>query len=429
MKTTALAVSTLLLSFSAAGLTGCGGDDGGSESGADTESTSETDTSPSTTATTTATTTSSPTTTSAEDSTGTTDEPTDTDTASGCTVRPGDWTAPDWENHVGAEMTLRTELAALVGAPLMRGAETGDVTLSNLSELTDAFEAHLAAATHDGFQAAVTNSLEEFFDVIEAGPRDLMTEGNWAPGPDGGIWGDSDRGINEGGIEVRQIVDKGLFGGGAFYFHALQLTEGTIDEETLDRIAYIWGNNADLDPEGDDPLVGTANYSFRQGFHADMAAALTAAKAYAGDAACDEERDAAIIEFFRIWETSVMSRVVYYVNQMAVRLAVATTPDEFAEALHQLAEGLGLASGFHGLPHPTAGPLVGAGRVIGDQEIEDILDALGFDMLDQGSSTTGTFVESLPNYEAAQSATEAVIRDTYGVDQATIATWRTPTPG
>lgn len=438
MKTTSFAASTVSLTLFVAAFTVACGDDGSPDgtSAGETESSSDTD-GPTTSATTATTVPTSTTGTTDDDATdtldgSTTDVETGTDTASACSVVDA-WSAPDWEANVATEVTLRTALADLVGSPLMRGAETGDVNLSGLTDLTGPFEAgrpSLASVTHGGFEAAVANSFEEFFDAIEAGPNDLMTGGMWAPGDAGGIWGDSDRGINEGGIEVRQIVDKGLFGGGAFYHHALLLTEGTIDGETIDRIAYIWGNNAELDPENeDDPLVHTANYSHRQGFHADMVAALTAAKAYAEDPGCGDERDAAVVEFFRLWETSTMSRVVYYINQMSVRLTTATTQDEFAEALHQLAEGLGLAAGFHGLPDPSSGPLAGAGRIIEDAEIDDILDALGFDPADQGSSTTGTYVESLPAFETAQSDSEAVIRDVYGVDQGTIATWRTPTPG
>jgi hypothetical protein len=438
MKTFPTALCTPSLVVLLASLaTGCGDDGSPHDSVSAGETTSDTDTGTSASAT-------MPSSMTSPDSTdgSTTDDATTRDSSSGddetatagaCAVTPGDWSAPDWEDHVGTEVTLRAALADLVGAPLMRGAETGDVSISSLADLTGPFEAgtpSLASVTHAGFEVAVMNSLEEFFDAIEAGPNDLMSEGLWAPGDAGGIWGDSDRGINEGGIEVRQIVDKGMFGGGAFVHHALLLTEGTLDAETIDRLAYIWGNNADLDPADENaPLRNTANYSFRQGFHADMAAALTAAKAYAEDPECDAERDEAIVEFFRLWETSVMSRVVYYINQMAVRLTTASTQDDFAEALHQLAEGLGLAAGFHGLPDPRSGPLAGAGRLITDDELDEILDALGFDMNDQGASTTGTFVESLPAFEDAQSAAEAVMRDTYGVDQATIATWRTPTSG
>ena len=433
MKTTALTTSTLFLTLSATGLlSGCG-DDGAPATG----SASDTDTGADTDTTGTAPTTGPTTTPMNDESTGpgpTTTDPdseTDTDTASGCSVRPGEWSAPDWDAHVVAEMALRNQLADLAGGSgIMRNAENGTVQLTGVSDLTDAFVGDLAAATHPGFTAAIDSSFQEFYDAVSAGPNELMTDGMWDPGPNGGIWGDSNRGIDEGGIENRQIVDKGLFGAGAFYHHALLLTEGDLDDETFDKIAYIWGNNAALVPDDPDaPLVTSANYSYRQGFHAAMAEQLIAAKAYAQDAECTAERDAAVVEFFRLWETSMMSRVVYYINQMAVRLAVAETRDNFAEALHQLAEGLGLAAGFHGLPDPRSGPLAGAGRLVTDQEVEDILDALGFDMNDQGSSTTGTFVESLPAFETAQGASEAVIRDTYGVDQATIATWRTPTAG
>jgi hypothetical protein len=314
----------------------------------------------------------------------------------------------------------------------MRGAETGTVTIEGVEDLTTPYTAgtpSLASITNPGFQDLLDASFDEFVSVIAVGPADLVNGGGaWAPGPDGGIFGDTNRGLNEGGIEVRQIVDKGLFSAGGLYYHATTLTEGEITAATIDQIAAAWGTNEALaiDGEQDD----SANYSQQHGFYAQMAAALTAAKAYASDTECDAERDEAITEFFTLWETSLMSRFTFYVNAMAVALAAAASDTELADGLHELGEGLGLVTGFYGLPDPASGPLSGGARIITDAQIEAILEtALGMNLEDLGASTTGTFVESLPAYETAQSDAEAVLMEVYDVDAATIAMWRNPTPG
>ena len=36
----------------------------------------------------------------------------------------------------------------------------------------------------------------------------LKSEGAWTPGEAGGLWGDDARGINEGGLEVRQLIER-----------------------------------------------------------------------------------------------------------------------------------------------------------------------------------------------------------------------------
>jgi hypothetical protein len=374
-------------------------------------------------------------------------DPSDTDASSssgepsGCQVEPGEWAAPNWADNTTVEAGARQALTDLSGG-LMRGAEQGTkgAVVEDLEDLTTQYMAgdpSLASLANPGFQPIVDSAFAEFVDVIAAGDVTLVdTETNeWTPGLAGGIWGTSFRGINEGGIEVRQIVEKGLFGGGAFYGHALSLTEGEIDEATIDRIAYIWGSNETHEPvdESTKPptllIVHSASYGFRHGFFGPIVDALTAAKAYAADAECVAERDAALQEVFAQWEMSLMARCVHYSNETAIALSTAATQDQFAGTLHGLAECMGLFAGFYGLPEVEAGPLAGASRTLTDADIDLMFAAYGIDPTNLGDSTTGEFVESLPNFEAAVEEFEGVVMDAYGVDAATIAMWRTVMEG
>ncbi|HWB79844.1 MAG TPA: hypothetical protein VG755_32995, partial [Nannocystaceae bacterium] len=278
-----------------------------------------------------------------------------------------------------------------------------------------------------GFAAIVDQAFAEFVAIIGAGEQDLIDAGgNWAPGPDGGIWGDSDRGINEGGLEVRQLVDKGGFIG-LHYAYAVSLTEGTIDDATIDAISASWGSNAALDPMA--MPADAANYSYQMGYHGQMAIHLAAAKAYAGDAACAAERDAELVAFFGLWEQSMYARLVFYSNRAAGKLLVAVTDTELADVLHDLGEGAGVVIGLHAMSDPANGPLAGGVRTIDDAQLEEALGALGVDVSDLGASTTGLFVESLPNLETAIETVEGVAMDVYGVDAATVQGWAMPTPG
>jgi hypothetical protein len=353
--------------------------------------------------------------------------------ATACTVDPATpWAAPEWETNTVVSLALRAQLDTLTGDPTMRGAETGAVMGVDATVLDAAWTAgdpSLADIAHPGFAPIVASSFTEFLDVLAAGDQDLMNAmlTAWEPGPAGGLWGDSNRGINEGGLEVRQLVDKGGFAGGLLYAHALGLTTGEIDGATIDAIAAVWGSNAMLDPKA--MPTDSASYAFQMGFHADMVAALTAAKAYAEDPMCGAERDEAIVTFFRLWEQSMLARTVFYGNRAAGKLLMAADQTAFADVLHDLGEGVGVAVGFHGLPDPDAGPLAGAARTITDAELEALVGALGVDLADLGVSTTGEFLESLPAYEAAVEEVEGVVMDVYGVDAATIQTYRMPTPG
>jgi hypothetical protein len=365
----------------------------------------------------------------AEDTVDTTAGDTDTPVCKADPLTP--WAAPEWETNAAVSLALRAQLDTLTGDPTMRGAETGAVMV-DATVLDDAWTAgdpSLADVAHAGFAPLAADAFEEFLAVIEAGDQDLMNVmlTAWEPGQAGGIWGDANRGINEGGLEVRQLVDKGGFSGGLHYSYALGLTTGEIDGATIDAIAAAWGSNAALDPEA--MPADSASYGFQMGFHADMAAALTAAKAYAEDPMCGAERDEAIVTFFRLWEQSMLARLVFYGNRAAGKLLMAADQSGFADVLHDLGEGAGLALGFYGLPDPSEGPLSGAARTITDADIEAAVGALGIDLTDLGLSTTGEFLESLPMYEAAVEEVEGVVMDVYGVDVATIQSYRMPTPG
>jgi len=415
MSRTALGPSSFVFVFAALAMTACpGGDDG--DTGANDASSS---------------TTNGPTT-GDDSATGTDDAATETgdETAAGACDVPAEWSAPDWETNAGPALALRAQLDTLTGDATMRGAETGAVDLSDLEQLNAVWDGDpsLASVASPGYLPVVEASFEEFIAVLAAGPQELVdAEGTWMPGPDGGIWGDDARGINEGGLEVRQLVDKGGYSGGVLYAYALSLTEGEITPATIDAIAAAWGNNAALDPEGE--LTDAASYGYQMGFHAVMADALVTAKALAENTECVMERDEALRTFFAQWELSMLARTVFYGNRAEGKLLAATTGTELAGVLHDLAEGIGVAAGFYGLPDPASGPLSGGARVITDEQIAAVTGALGVDLDDLGASTTGTLLESLPMLEASVADTEAVLMEVYGLDAATIATYVMPTPG
>jgi hypothetical protein len=313
----------------------------------------------------------------------------------------------------------------------MRGAEQGTVVIGGVSQLVALYEdgsPSLADVTTPAYDAIVNDVFDEFVALLTAGAGVPIDEsGLWMPGPDGGIFGDSSRGINAGGLEIRQLADKGLFAGAALYNYALSLTTASISAATIDALAAAWGANDTLDPAGD--LTDSANYSYQMGFHAAIAAALTDAKAFAADSACTAELDESLRTFFRTWEQSMLARVIYYANRGSTMVAAATSDNELIEALHQLAEGVGLGLGFLGVPDPTSGPLAGDAVTITDAELAGIMEALGVEASNLNASTTGLFVEDAAAFAAAVLTVEGFVADVYDLDQAEIESYRNPTAG
>jgi hypothetical protein len=352
------------------------------------------------------------------------------DASTACAVTPGTWSAPSFDVNAASALGLRAQIDVLVGAAQMRGAETGAVTtiddVGDLEAVYNAGTPSLSANVHAAFDAVIDDAFAEFIPIIAAGPQDLMGPNGWDPGASGGIFATRQAGFNTGAIEVRQIVDKGLFAGGAMYSYALEQTEGTIDAATIDRIAAAWGGNATLTPT---VVTDSANYSREMGFQARIIKALGDAKAYAADSKCNTERDAAIVSVFRLWEQSMFARAIFYGNVGVNGLATATNDNQIADALHSYAEGLGLAIGFRGLPNPASGPLAGAGRRITDADIDVILTAYAVNRTDLAASTIGAYITDTTAFQAGVTAAENRVKQVYQLSDADIMFYRTPTPG
>ena len=348
---------------------------------------------------------------------------------SSCTVTPpATWSAPAWATNAAEALALRAQLDALVGATGMRGAEQGTVVLNRaqLDALYNAGTVSIADVATPAYDDVVDQTFDEFLAAITAGPDDpINSSGLWTPGPNGGIYGASMRTLNAGGIEIRQLVDKGLYTGGGLYNYAVSLTAGTITPATIDAIAAAWGSNENLDPAG--ALTDSANYSNQMQFFDEIAAALIDAKAYAADSDCTEERDEALVRAFRNWEQSMVARTVYYANVMKTELETGTTDDDLINGLHELGEGLGLTFGFRGIIDPVSGPLAGDATVIDNADIDLITTALGLNQADFNASISGLYIEDADDFAEAVAEMEDVVAGVYDLTEAEIAAYRAPT--
>jgi hypothetical protein len=354
--------------------------------------------------------------------------------AATCEVTPGAWAAPNFATNAAETLALRAQIDLLTGNPTMRGAETGTVVvdIDDLNAVYDAGTPVLSSKVHTAFNTVVDDSFAEFVPAVAAGVQDLVVEPQgWTPGANGALFAATRKAaFNVGGIEVRQIVDKGLFAGGALYPHALSLTEGTITGATIDSLAAAWGSSETLETT---VVTDSANYTFQMGFHGQVAAALTDAKAYAASADCTAERDEAIVRFFRTWEKAMFARAVFYANKGDDGLAAAAAgnagDDARATALHEFAEGMGLAAGFRGMPDPATGPLAGAGRVTTDADIDAMLGAVGVNLTDLAASTVGDFVaDGTGAFRTGVTTLETRVKTVFALTDADITAFRAPTP-
>jgi hypothetical protein len=344
-----------------------------------------------------------------------------------CPLEASAWTAPDFARNAKDALALRKNLDALVMS--MRNAELKmeAAETATFETLLQAGAPNLAGFMDSTWQAILDDVFAEFAALTAVGAADLINSDNhWEPGEHGGLFGQDARGINAGGIEVRQIVDKGLYSGGALYRYALALTENEITSATVDALAAAWGSNETLSPEG---KTDSANYSFAMGFHGRITTALTDAKTFAADPRCDEERDEALERFFRGWEQAMVSRTLFYATFALEGLTTAVNDDVRADALHEYSEGLGLTLGFYRRPEVKAGPLAGRGAVLTDDDVEQVLTLLGVDVRDLNRSRIGEFINDPQQLKNALTAAEARLAAIFGWTEADLARFRNPTQG
>ncbi len=198
----------------------------------------------------------------------------------------------------------------------------------------------------------------------------------YTPGPpagEGGVFGGYL--FDENGLELEQMVDKGLYGA-LLYQHFNDLTQAAVTPATVDRMLAIFGANPAFPNSYQAALharpdILSANYAARRdkndgnGLYTATRDAFIQLQAAvrAGDD-YNQERDEAI-ETIRVnWEKSNAATIINYLHAVISKLS-ATNPSDADKgaALHAYGEAVGFTQGWRTLPN----------KKITDQQIDDLL--------------------------------------------------------
>ncbi len=279
---------------------------------------------------------------------------------------PDEYVSENYDANVTAENTVISELSDMTGAaneaeanaqsspvsPIPYPSTLESVTLSTYSSLVEDWLIELVKSANDddGFQ----------------NPGD----GTPADGEEGGLLGT--RLLDENGLELKQMVQKGSFGA-ALYNHALTVINGDLSNSSaIDKLVEIHGTDPSFNPN---ETTAAATYSRRRSnqttqtgaFYDIRNALITAKAAIEAGSAFNEERDQALADYLLAWEKSNFATVIYYCNATKVLLQeVGDDPAKLGDAMHAYAEGVGFAHGFKGLSN----------KLITDQQIDDVLELL-----------------------------------------------------
>ncbi len=292
---------------------------------------------------------------------------------------PAEYISTDFINNVVAENTVVDELATITTAANAAEANAQSTTVAAI-----AYPTTLSTVTLPSYRTQIEDWLVELVAAANSNEGFINPGfGNTPDGSDeGGLLGT--RLLDEYGLELEQMVEKGSFGA-ALYNHAITVvngikngTEGFTESSAIDRLVEIHGTEVTFSSS---ETTAAATYSRRRsdltnetGFFYDIRENLLTAKA-AMEVGSDfiDQRDQALNDYLLNWEKSNFATVIYYCNATKDQLTAAfDLPDgadkdaALGNALHAYAEGVAFAHGFKGL----------SDKLITDAEIDTILSKL-----------------------------------------------------
>ena len=311
---------------------------------------------------------------------------------------PTTYQSAAYESNASTELAVRSNLSALVTK--MQVGRTGTkVTESELLALFNQGNPSLKSITTSYYAAKAPNWLAELAKA-SGGTFNPTT----APAGNGGVYGGYL--FDKNGLEMEQVVEKGLFGA-ALYNHALMVIKSdNIKASDIDRLVAIFGAHPSFKNSGSaeqNKDIFSANYAARRdkndgkGFYTSIKTNLITAKAAIEKGQnYNQDRDKALSDFRYNWEKSNMATVINYLLATISKLNKSTATDaDKASALHAYGEGVGLIHGWKGISAND--------KAISDAELDQILELMNAPA--NGTSTSYKFVTEpftqLPKLQSA----------------------------
>jgi hypothetical protein len=272
---------------------------------------------------------------------------------------PDTYQSANYDANAATENLVVDELGSLTSAVNSAEASAPNAGISSIT-----YPSTLASITENNYKTLVEGWLPELVNASNS------TDGFINPGlgnsPDGSDEGGllGTRLLDEYGLELEQMVEKGSFGS-ALYNHAITVInniktgeEGFTDPGVIDRLVEIHGTQPNFDVS---EVTAAATYSRRRsdldaqtGFFFSIKQNLITAKAaMEAGPQFNTQRDEALDAFLLNWEKSNFATVIFYCKSTIDQLNAAfQLPDgeekdiALGNAMHAYAEGVAFAHGF-----------------------------------------------------------------------------------
>ncbi len=285
---------------------------------------------------------------------------------------PANYDGAAYQANTTTQYAVRGQLDAFI-AEAKKGRTAGIIVdAATLRQLYTAGNLSLKSITTTYFDGKLDGSAGWLEELANASGLSY-TPG--APVGQGGTFGGYL--FDENGLELEQLLDKGLFGA-ALYHHAVTLMQGDITPATVDQLVAIFGAHPDFPntptaAKAANPDKYLANYGARrdkndgQGLYSQMKNAFIKLQA-AVNAGADynDERDEALSSLRENWEKINFATVINYCHSVISTMSATNPTDaQKAGALHAYSECVGFVHGWRTLPQSH--------RAITDAEIDEVL--------------------------------------------------------
>ena len=339
---------------------------------------------------------------------------------------PAAYDGAAFETNAAAELRLVSQLRAITDEA-KKGRQAGTkVSLDELNRLFTTGTPSLKSTASTYYAGRLEGASGWLAELSKA------SGGTYQPGPptgEGGVFGTGSSAylFDENGLEMEQMIEKGMFGA-VLYKRAAELLAGPVTPATVDQVVAVLGanptfpnsSNAAKHPR---PDLLMAVYAARRSdaqnpnsLYAELKNNFIKlqAAAKAGDT-YQRERDEAIAAIKTNWEKANAATVINYCHTVVTTMSRTTTTDnDKATALHAYGEAVGFLHGWRGLPQ--------AQKRITDAQIDEIL--VLFNAPATGTPTSYKFITD-PVTELPK-LTQAInrLKTIYGFTDAEIESFR-----
>ncbi|GAB4125658.1 MAG: hypothetical protein OHK0045_10120 [Raineya sp.] len=338
---------------------------------------------------------------------------------------PTSYDGTNFASNATTQRNLLSQLAALT-AEAQRGRNVANtVSKSALDNLFNAGNPSLANVVTAYFKGRLEGT-GGWLDELAKASGNTYTP---APpsGGQGGVFGGYL--LDENGLEIEQLIEKGQFGA-TLYKHATDLIAAeNFTEATTDQLLAIFGATPNFSNSGSNNIAADvrdramANYAARRSDINDnnslylqiknqfikLQAAIRAGADY------NKERNEALAEIKLLWEKVNAATAINYCHSVIATLSQTNPTDaQKGSALHALGEAIGFIHGFRTIPQ--------AHKKITDAQIDEILQL--FNAPQNGTPTCYLFVTDAVNQLPKLSQVINKLKDIYGFSNAEIEAFK-----